>query len=70
MDIVKIDMKTELVTTIAGTGIQGNDKEGGKNGTEQTISSPWDVVLGPPPGNMIVFIIIRCAWDFHQMMLN
>ncbi len=31
------------VSTIGGTGKQGQDKEGGKLGTEQEISSPWDV---------------------------
>jgi len=38
------------VSTIAGTGQQGNDKEGGAQGTAQCISSPWDVIIGPPPG--------------------
>ena len=31
------------VSTIGGTGKQGQDKEGGKLGTEQEISSPWDL---------------------------
>lgn len=35
----------KCVITIVGTGVQGNDKVGGKNGTEQEISSPWDVAL-------------------------
>lgn len=46
----QINLKTEKVTTIAGNGIQGSDKEGGKIGPLQTISSPWDVTVGPPPG--------------------
>jgi len=48
--IRKINLKTEKVTTIAGNGIQGSDKEGGKIGPLQSISSPWDVTVGPPPG--------------------
>ena len=40
----------EQVTSIAGNGTQGSDKEGGKIGTLQSISSPWDLTVGPPPG--------------------
>ena len=39
-----------MVTTITGTGSQGVDKEGGKSGTEQEISSPWDVEVASAPG--------------------
>ena len=49
-----IDLKTKLVTTVAGTGAQGNDKVGGKIGQDQAISSPWDVVVGPSPGSLNV----------------
>lgn len=35
-----------MVTTVAGIGVQGVDKEGGAKGEEQPISSPWDVVFG------------------------
>ncbi|KAK3706776.1 hypothetical protein QZH41_015340, partial [Actinostola sp. cb2023] len=45
-----IDLEDGTVSTIAGTGQQGNDKEGGAQGTAQCISSPWDVIIGPPPG--------------------
>uniref|UniRef100_A0A8B9R8E0 Thioredoxin-like fold domain-containing protein n=1 Tax=Anas platyrhynchos TaxID=8839 RepID=A0A8B9R8E0_ANAPL len=44
--IRKIDLDLEIVTTVAGIGIQGVDKEGGAKGEEQPISSPWDVVFG------------------------
>ncbi|KAM4668891.1 NHL repeat-containing protein 2 isoform 3-T4 [Amazona ochrocephala] len=44
--IRKIDLVLEMVTTVAGIGIQGVDKEGGAKGEEQPISSPWDVVFG------------------------
>ncbi|MBW00087.1 NHL repeat-containing protein 2, partial [Eschrichtius robustus] len=41
-----IDLEAETVSTVAGIGIQGTDKEGGAKGEEQPISSPWDVVFG------------------------
>ncbi|NWV39695.1 NHLC2 protein, partial [Grantiella picta] len=44
--IRKIDLELQMVTTVAGIGIQGVDKEGGAKGEEQPISSPWDVVFG------------------------
>ncbi|XP_019358398.1 PREDICTED: NHL repeat-containing protein 2 isoform X1 [Gavialis gangeticus] len=44
--IRKIDLELKVVTTVAGIGIQGIDKEGGTKGEEQPISSPWDVVFG------------------------
>ncbi|XP_061491929.1 NHL repeat-containing protein 2 isoform X2 [Rhineura floridana] len=44
--IRKIDLQLEMVSTVAGVGIQGTDKEGGSRGDVQPISSPWDVVFG------------------------
>ncbi|XP_072413477.1 NHL repeat-containing protein 2 isoform X2 [Chiloscyllium punctatum] len=44
--IRKIDLTSEMVSTIAGTGVQGTDHEGGKTGVEQSISSPWDLAFG------------------------
>ncbi|XP_036120506.1 NHL repeat-containing protein 2 isoform X2 [Molossus molossus] len=44
--IRKIDLEAEMVSTVAGIGIQGTDKEGGAQGEQQPISSPWDVVWG------------------------
>ncbi|XP_006162826.1 NHL repeat-containing protein 2 isoform X1 [Tupaia chinensis] len=44
--IRKIDLEAENVSTVAGIGIQGTDTEGGANGEQQPISSPWDVVFG------------------------
>nr|XP_017496966.2 NHL repeat-containing protein 2 isoform X2 [Manis javanica] len=44
--IRKIDLEAEMVSTVAGIGIQGADKEGGAKGEHQPISSPWDVVFG------------------------
>ncbi|XP_020506870.2 NHL repeat-containing protein 2 [Labrus bergylta] len=44
--IRKIDLSERRVSTLAGVGTQGTDKEGGAVGPEQPISSPWDVTLG------------------------
>ena len=38
-----VDLVKGTVETIAGTGAQGFDRVGGKQGKEQPISSPWDV---------------------------
>uniref|UniRef100_A0AAY4DBW3 NHL repeat-containing protein 2 n=1 Tax=Denticeps clupeoides TaxID=299321 RepID=A0AAY4DBW3_9TELE len=48
--IRKIDLSVGKVTTLAGVGVQGTDKEGGGTGLEQPISSPWDVTLGTAGG--------------------
>lgn len=40
-----MDLKTKNVTTLVGTGNQGFDYKGGKRGTKQSISSPWDLAL-------------------------
>lgn len=44
--IRKIDLEAEVVSTVAGIGVQGTDKEGGAKGEQQPISSPWDVAFG------------------------
>ena len=43
------------MVTVLGTGVQGNDLEGGKVGADQAISSPWDVCIGDLPGRMSDF---------------
>lgn len=48
--IRKIDLSDKRVSTLAGVGVQGTDKEGGAMGPEQPISSPWDVALGTAGG--------------------
>ncbi|CAI8014034.1 NHL repeat-containing protein 2 [Geodia barretti] len=42
----KVDMGSGSVSTVTGTGVQGNDKEGGGKERLQEISSPWDLALG------------------------
>lgn len=39
------DLRSGKVTTIAGSGVQGHDRQGGKKGREQALSSPWDLVF-------------------------
>lgn len=40
-----MNLSSKEVQTVAGTGIQGTDKEGGKPGKEQPLASPWDLCL-------------------------
>lgn len=42
----QIDLSEGRVSTLAGMGLQGTDKEGGGMGPQQPISSPWDLALG------------------------
>ncbi|XP_069835856.1 NHL repeat-containing protein 2 [Dendropsophus ebraccatus] len=46
--IRKVNLDTLTVSTVAGTSNQGVDKEGGAQGEQQPISSPWDVAFGAP----------------------
>uniref|UniRef100_A0A672JFR6 NHL repeat-containing protein 2 n=1 Tax=Salarias fasciatus TaxID=181472 RepID=A0A672JFR6_SALFA len=48
--IRKIDLLQGKVSTLAGVGTQGTDREGGAPGPQQPISSPWDVALGTAGG--------------------
>ncbi|XP_019738929.1 NHL repeat-containing protein 2 isoform X2 [Hippocampus comes] len=48
--IRKIDLSEGRVSTLAGLGVQGTDKDGGGVGDRQPISSPWDLVLGSAGG--------------------
>ncbi|KAH7935434.1 hypothetical protein HPB52_007456 [Rhipicephalus sanguineus] len=43
--IREVDLENGTVSTLAGTGKQGEDTEGGRFGQEQELSSPWDVCL-------------------------
>ena len=40
-----VDLRSWSVSTIAGTGVQGYDRSGGKIGTQQALSSPWDLAI-------------------------
>lgn len=37
------DLKKKTVSTLAGNGLQGQDRAGGKKGEEQALSTPWDI---------------------------
>lgn len=39
------DLRRQTVETVAGTGVQGNDRLGGRCGREQALASPWDVAV-------------------------
>eukprot|EP00057_Strongylocentrotus_purpuratus_P034592 XP_795849.1 PREDICTED: NHL repeat-containing protein 2 [Strongylocentrotus purpuratus] len=67
--IRKIDLKEQCVTTIAGTGEQGVDWYGAGRGTEQVISSPWDVVLGPPNED-VLFIAMAGTHQLWGLFLS
>ncbi|XP_056325360.1 NHL repeat-containing protein 2 [Danio aesculapii] len=49
----KINLTEGKVSTLAGIGVQGTDKEGGALGPQQPISSPWDVTLGNAGGDVL-----------------
>ncbi|XP_076395339.1 NHL repeat-containing protein 2 isoform X2 [Megachile rotundata] len=64
----KIDLTKKIVTTVAGTGIQGFDRIGGKTGKDQVLSSPWDVaVFNHQNGNKIVPVLLIAIAGIHQI---
>ncbi|XP_071090618.1 NHL repeat-containing protein 2-like [Haliotis cracherodii] len=62
-----IDLETGTVRTIAGTGLQGTDKEGGRSGPQQPLSSPWDVVLGWGQGDLSPSVLYIAMAGTHQI---
>src|SRR6185295_218659 len=40
-----VDLDAWTVRTVAGTGVQGYDRAGGKLGTKQALNSPWDLAV-------------------------
>ncbi len=40
-----VDLASGEVSTVAGTGVQGYDRSGGKTGIQQVLNSPWDLAL-------------------------
>lgn len=65
--IRKVDLKSSLVSTVAGTGVQGQDKEGGRIGTQQEISSPWDIQAGYSVGSKSEDILFIAMAGTHQI---
>ena len=56
MSTIQVDLESGCVSTILGSGVQGNDKEGGRKGEEQEISSPWDLAIGDSVGECCVSV--------------
>ncbi|XP_048746325.2 NHL repeat-containing protein 2-like isoform X2 [Ostrea edulis] len=65
--IRKIDVEKQEVTTIAGLGKPGTDKEGGQPGTQQELSSPWDIVIGPSPDGQLDSVLYIAMAGTHQI---
>ncbi|CAH1785142.1 unnamed protein product [Owenia fusiformis] len=63
----KLGLESESVETVAGTSIQGKDKEGGKTGVEQPISSPWDLTIGKSPGSATDNVLFIAMAGTHQL---
>ncbi|MGH7680450.1 MAG: thioredoxin-like domain-containing protein, partial [Candidatus Eiseniibacteriota bacterium] len=40
-----VDLDASTVRTVAGTGVQGYDRSGGKMGVKQVLNSPWDLAV-------------------------
>lgn len=66
----QIDLATGSVSTLAGTGSQGSDKEGGKVGVAQELSSPWDVQLGKAPGSTHYDLLYIAMAGSHQIWVH
>ena len=58
--IRRVDLAFGQVRTLAGTGEQGYDRDGGRQGLQTSLSSPWDVVLH----NGILYIAMA---GIHQL---
>ncbi|XP_068114903.1 NHL repeat-containing protein 2 [Hyperolius riggenbachi] len=65
--IRRIDLDTLTVSTLAGTGSQGVDKEGGAQGNQQPISSPWDVAVFSPD---VLWIAMAGTHQIWALMLE
>jgi thiol-disulfide isomerase/thioredoxin len=61
-----LDLKAQSVTTVAGTGEQGRDREGDRPALEVGLNSPWDLLL---VGNRL-FIAMAGHHQIWVMDLN
>ncbi|XP_064177316.1 NHL repeat-containing protein 2 isoform X1 [Anguilla rostrata] len=70
--IRKIDLSEGRVSTLAGMGVQGTDKEGGGMGPQQPISSPWDLALGTAGGeeDNVLWIAMAGTHQIWAMFLE
>ena len=58
---LQVEVASGSVSCVAGTGVQGSDKEGGGKGGQQAISSPWDLALGHSPGVCVCVCVCVCV---------
>lgn len=68
--IRKVDLINKLVTTVVGTGDQGNDYKGGNEGAIQEISSPWDVCMYKLDGKEILLIAMAGVHQIWGLFLD
>lgn len=73
--IYQIDLLEGRVSTLAGVGAQGTDKDGGATGPQQPISSPWDVTLGTAGVSYDAFVplcapLFCCLFFFLHAVLR
>lgn len=60
-------MEAKTVKTVAGTGVQGTDKEGGQQGPQQALASPWDLCLVRSAGAEVPDMLIIANAGTHQI---
>ncbi|XP_014482283.1 PREDICTED: NHL repeat-containing protein 2 [Dinoponera quadriceps] len=66
--IRKINLSERSVSTVAGTGSQSHDHCGGRNGTDQDLSSPWDVAIYHHEyENTVVPVLLIAIAGSHQI---
>ncbi|KAL8563259.1 hypothetical protein ACOMHN_046842 [Nucella lapillus] len=63
----QVDLDGRTVITLAGTGVQGDDKQGGQPGHQQPLSTPWDVATGISPGGEKVDVVYIAMAGTHQI---
>lgn len=72
--ILKIDLLVKKVITVCGTGLQGDDRNGGNQGIDQNIDSPWDVAIGGSPrvagGRSLLYIAMSGCHQIWTLALQ
>ncbi|CAM9320884.1 unnamed protein product [Chrysoparadoxa australica] len=60
-----VDLRSKIVSTVAGTGEQGFDYTGGKKGKDQWLSSPWDVVVHGDGDLLVAMAGLHQIWKVN-----
>lgn len=59
---------------MCGTGVQGHDLQGGNQGLDQPIDSPWDVTIGGSPrvpgGRSLLYIAMSGCHQIWTLALE